>query len=414
MRRSMWPEKQRYPTADEARAILDRNPEEAAIRGKWSDPEFLKDVSDAQPEAQGHAVRRLSRPRLELSRGLQARPQGHAARQGRQGRCPTTTRRSSRRRCTSRHPPRQRHAVRRLPLRAGCPRQRPPLRRGRAAIEIDCADCHGTVDALPEPAAPPAPRRRRAARDLSLLAHAGRRKRFEWRERQALPALDARPPTANGKYAGQGLGHSRNHPKYNAKAARAKTDVERRLDEVGTRRRSGDNHAHANDKMTCYTLPPVVDDELRRLPPADPGELEDRAPPLRGRRDAQLRDLQPASRARRHVPARAARPGEGSRSRRCARARRSCCPRPTSTASGSTCSSRPSPRRASARRHSRRTIPHTVRKTETKTCTDCHVSQANDNNAIMAQLLLLGTNFVNFVGLQRVGRRGEAASKRCR
>ena len=42
--------------------------------------------------------------------------------------------------------------------------------------------------------------------------------------------------------------------------------------------------------------------------------------------------------------------------------------------------------------------PHTERKTETKTCTDCHVSQKNDNNAIMAQLLLQGTNFVNFVG----------------
>ncbi|HEY1638619.1 MAG TPA: hypothetical protein VGF62_08855, partial [Rhizomicrobium sp.] len=44
-------------------------------------------------------------------------------------------------------------------------------------------------------------------------------------------------------------------------------------------------------------------------------------------------------------------------------------------------------------------FPHTVRKSETKTCSDCHVSQANDNNAIMAQLLLLGTNFVNFVGM---------------
>ena len=44
-------------------------------------------------------------------------------------------------------------------------------------------------------------------------------------------------------------------------------------------------------------------------------------------------------------------------------------------------------------------FPHTVRTTETKTCSDCHVSAANDNNAIMAQLLLLGTNFVNFVGL---------------
>src|SRR5207248_9340842 len=36
--------------------------------------------------------------------------------------------------------------------------------------------------------------------------------------------------------------------------------------------------------------------------------------------------------------------------------------------------------------------------TETKTCTDCHLSKNNDNNAIMAQLLMQGTNFVNFIG----------------
>ena len=43
-------------------------------------------------------------------------------------------------------------------------------------------------------------------------------------------------------------------------------------------------------------------------------------------------------------------------------------------------------------------VPHTVRARETKGCTDCHVSQKNDNNAWMAQLLLQGTNFVNFMG----------------
>ena len=35
---------------------------------------------------------------------------------------------------------------------------------------------------------------------------------------------------------------------------------------------------------------------------------------------------------------------------------------------------------------------------ETKQCTDCHVSNDNDNNAIMAQLLMQGTNYVNFIG----------------
>jgi hypothetical protein len=43
-------------------------------------------------------------------------------------------------------------------------------------------------------------------------------------------------------------------------------------------------------------------------------------------------------------------------------------------------------------------VPHTVRSKETKGCSDCHVSETNDNNAWLAQLLLQGTNFVNFMG----------------
>ena len=43
-------------------------------------------------------------------------------------------------------------------------------------------------------------------------------------------------------------------------------------------------------------------------------------------------------------------------------------------------------------------VPHTVRATETKRCTDCHVSDRKDNNAWMATVLLQGTNFVNQIG----------------
>lgn len=55
-------------------------------------------------------------------------------------------------------------------------------------------------------------------------------------------------------------------------------------------------------------------------------------------------------------------------------------------------------------------VPHTVRggnkhvldpapgTSETKSCTDCHLSKNNDNNAIMAQLLMQGTNYTNFMG----------------
>ncbi|MFP6726936.1 MAG: hypothetical protein VCB63_08820, partial [Alphaproteobacteria bacterium] len=47
---SMWPKEQRYPTAAEQHKILMRNPEEAATRGKWGDPEFSKDVSKLNPK----------------------------------------------------------------------------------------------------------------------------------------------------------------------------------------------------------------------------------------------------------------------------------------------------------------------------------------------------------------------------
>ncbi|HEY2630007.1 MAG TPA: hypothetical protein VGI57_12820, partial [Usitatibacter sp.] len=47
---AMWPRQQKYPTDEEARKILERNPEEAAIRGNWGDPEFSRNVSSLNPQ----------------------------------------------------------------------------------------------------------------------------------------------------------------------------------------------------------------------------------------------------------------------------------------------------------------------------------------------------------------------------
>ena len=168
--------------------------------------------------------------------------------------------------------------------------------------------------------------------------------------------------------------------------------------QVGRRRARGEC-AHGNDKMTCYTCHlswttscagchlPIQANWKTERHHYEGGETRNYATynPQVARDDMfQL-----------GTP----RAGEGrSRSRRCARRRRWCCPRPTPTASASTSSSRRSPRAASRSQAFAPHYPHTERKTETKTCTDCHVSAANDNNAIMAQLLLQGTNFVNFVG----------------
>lgn len=43
-------------------------------------------------------------------------------------------------------------------------------------------------------------------------------------------------------------------------------------------------------------------------------------------------------------------------------------------------------------------VPHTVRTKETQSCSSCHVSAQKDNNAWLAQVMLQGTNFVNFIG----------------
>ncbi|HET9679372.1 MAG TPA: hypothetical protein VFP95_02285, partial [Gammaproteobacteria bacterium] len=46
----MWPDEQRYPTAEEIRKINQRNPEGAAPRGLWGDLEFLGKVADLNPK----------------------------------------------------------------------------------------------------------------------------------------------------------------------------------------------------------------------------------------------------------------------------------------------------------------------------------------------------------------------------
>ena len=431
----MWPEKQKYPTAEEIREVLDRNPEGAAPRGLWGDLDFLRNVSRPQPEAQGHPVRRLPRPRLELPRDLQARPQGQ----------PAGRRRQDHRRRRSGEV-RRKDAPKFAPVGQNAPGKAVHMMDIHAEKGMQCVDCHFAQDshgngqiygevAAPSrstartatarrrpirPCAPPGRRADPRASTCSLLRKPDGRRRFEWgagRPPGADPALDAGSRSWSGRSSWSRTRSTAASPDFNAKAARAKLMSQdqpgrqavhlgpgRPAELTGAQRR-GDGLLH---------LPPVVDHGCAGCHlPIEANWKTER--PLRGRRDAQLRHLQPAGRARRHVPAGQAPDGQGRRrSRRCARPRRWCCRRPTSTASGSTSSSRRSRPAASRRQAFAPHYPHTERKTETKTCSDCHVSEANDNNAIMAQLLLLGTNFVNFVGFNAWVGAARAASRRCR
>jgi hypothetical protein len=48
----------------------------------------------------------------------------------------------------------------------------------------------------------------------------------------------------------------------------------------------------------------------------------------------------------------------------------------------------------------------------TRKCSDCHLAAENDNNAWLAQLLLLGTNQTNFIGRYCWVAKGEEDSRR--
>ncbi len=72
--------------------------------------------------------------------------------------------------------------------------------------------------------------------------------------------------------------------------------------------------------------------------------------------------------------------------------------RKTPIASGSTTPSKPFPPKDFPARATAPSFRTRCAARETKQCSDCHVSAANDNNAWMAQLLLQGTNFMNFMG----------------
>ena len=275
-----------------------------------------------------------------------------------------------------------------------------------SAVEIDCKDCHGTVDALSEPAHLRPGRAGPAARPVAA-AQPGRPAAL----RVASAASSIQRSMVDPKLEWQvapGEGHASIRPArdYNAKAARAKLMSTRHHDAgsgARTSRRATSRTATTN--MECYTCHTSWTTSCARLPSADRGELEDRAPSLRRRRDAQLRHLQPAGRARRHVPARPARPDEGRQDRAGA----------LDLGAGAVLDQH-QPRAhlhpAAADRGERLQLqafaphyPHTERKTETKTCSDCHLSEDERQQRDHGAAAAAGNELRQLRRLQRLGRR---------
>jgi len=394
----MWPEEQQYPDFTEQLEVINRNPEEAAYKGKWADVEFLAEVhTDVNPEAKdtqfgdyhGHgwnfrAIFKRSRdgtlldaagnpvsddlpPKEKWQRAVHMRD--IHAEIGMQ--------------CADCHFADDAHGNGEL--------------HGEVAAEVNirCRDCHGTADAYAtlKTSGPASPI---DGRDLSRLRNADNRKRFEWRGGKLYQRL-LLPPHEEFAVSQVKDSVTPGNPEYNAKSARAKM-MSKGTDQSWGIGVDKANRAHGDDEIACFTChsswvtscggchltiqanwksevhkydakvsrnlatynPQVARDQMFQL--GKHGTVKDGIiAPIRSS-SALVLSSTDINRNRIYIQQ-----------------------QPVSAGGYSAQAFAPH-------------FPHTVRKTETKTCSDCHVSESNDNNAIMAQLLLLGTNFVNFMG----------------
>jgi hypothetical protein len=418
----MWPEEQRYPSAAEMREINTRNPEGAAVRGKWADPEFLKEVSGLNPNLRntqfadyhGHGwnfraiFKKNRKGDLLDAEGAVVSPDD-----------PDKFAKAVH--MSSIHLDKGMHCV-------DCHFSQDAHGNGwiygevANAIEIRCRDCHGGPESYPTlrtsgPAASP------SGTDISLYRNADGRRRFVWRgpecdqpptkprdcklyQRPALWPLDSEPPAEIA--AAIGPEHEwqvslvkdtvdPGNPHYNEKAARAK------LMSKGTGNRWGpgiapSDFAHPDSEMECFAchlswttacagchLPIEANwktprqhyegGETRNYATYNPQVVRDQMFQLGIHSSTKGKTIAPIRSSSALILS----------STNINRERIYIQQAPIAASGYSSQAFAPH-------------FPHTVRKTETKQCEDCHLSEANDNNAIMAQLLLLGTNFVNFVG----------------
>jgi hypothetical protein len=273
------------------------------------------------------------------------------------------------------------------------------------AIEITCKDCHGTPDAYPTlrtsgPAAPP------EGHNLALLRNPDGQRRFEWMEgadgRRKLIQRSIVDPKLEWEMSLVKDSVDPATPVFNAKAARAKL-VSRYGAETGNFEFGTgigeDDRAHRDPEMACFTCHlswttscggchlPIEANWKTKSHRYEGGETRNFATynPQVARDEMFQLGKHQTTKGNQVAPVRSSSALILS-STNINRERIYVQQPPISAIGFSSQAFAPH-------------FPHTVRKTETKTCTDCHLSAKDDNNAIMAQLLLLGTNYVNFVGL---------------
>lgn len=406
---SMWPEEQQYPSSAEMREILDRNPEGAAVRGKWGDVEFLKQVSEMNPDLDdtqfadyhGHGWNFRAVFKRDYDGNL-LDDEGNIVSDEDPKKFSKAVHMSSIHvdagmHCVDCHFSQDNHGNGHIYGEVAL------------AVEIDCKDCHGTAQSYPN-LYTSGPAALDGGFDLETLRTPDGRRRFEWSGGQLYQRSMLYPDL---EWAMSLVKDSvtPGHGDYNEKAARAKLMSRDTESQSWGPEIEGDELAHSYDEMECYTCHtswttscggchlPIEANWKTKRHHYEGGETRNYATynPQVARDQMFLLGRRGPAKGGKIAPVRSSSALVLSSTN--ANRERIYIQQPPIAASGFS-SQAFNPH-----------FPHTTRKTETKTCTSCHLAEDNDNNAIMAQLLMYGTNFVNFVGLNAwIGGEGEVTA----
>ncbi|MHB8500472.1 MAG: hypothetical protein ACYDCG_18430 [Candidatus Acidiferrales bacterium] len=394
----MYPPQQRNPTEEQRYQSLLRNPEAAAARGLWSDEKFLKNLGSPEFNAKlkttrfadfhGHgwvfrSVFKHDRKGNWLDKDGNQIPFENPQRFSKAVHLADIHLEKGMQ-CNDCHFAQDNHGNGKI---YGEP---------RAAVEIDCIDCHGTIRARASlitsgPAAPA------GGRHLDTLRTPWGLRRFEWRDDGALIQRSMSEENKEWEVVQTLDSVTPGNVHFNMKSFRAKLMT--KDGSVASQMPQDDEHlAHANSSMTCYSChtswtPTCFGCHLQMTANARKPMLHNEGLTTRNytsynfqvlRDDIYMLGVDGTVTGHRIAPA------------------RSSCAILVSSQNANRDWLYYAQQTISAPGFSGQAfstfVPHTVRATETKQCSDCHVSAANDNNAWMAQLLLQGTNFMNFMG----------------
>ncbi|MBU2874219.1 multiheme c-type cytochrome [Marinobacter salexigens] len=392
----MWPEKQQYPTAEERRKVLERNPEGAAPRGKWADLDFLKKVWENNDQYQDTQFADYHGHGWNFRAVFKRDRKGHLLDEN--GEIVTNDDPEKFKKAvhlTSTHLDAGMHC-------ADCHFSQDNHGNGylygevAMAVEVGCKDCHGTAQELPN-LFTSGPAALEGGTDMSLMRTPDGRRRFEWINND-LYQRSIMYPDKEWKVSLVKKSVSKSSADYNEKAARAKlmsNDVTVQHFGVDV---PMEDLAHSNDKMECFACHtswtntcggchlPIKANEKTERHHYEGGETRNFAsynPQVAGDQMFLLGKHSPGKGGK-YAPVRSS--SALVLSSENANREKIYIQQPPIAASGFS-SQAFNPH-----------FPHTTRKTETKTCSNCHLAEANDNNAIMSQLLVMGTNSINFIG----------------